>query len=360
MKILVTGGTGFLGRYVVRRLLDAGDFVRVLVRARHKGAARKHGMNPGLAGAEEITGDLQDEDSLQRAVQGMDAICHCAAHVQTDSPWKEFEEITVRGTERLLEAACREGVSRFLHISSLGIYGLDGQGTVTEESSFDDSEKTRGHYTRSKIEAERLVWKYHRDRNLPVTVVRPGILYGPGRSPFVARLCVPIAPSLTIAVGRSHQRLSLSYVEDVAEAVHLALRSNRAVGKAYNIVEEGISQKEYLALLRRVKLIKGRIILLSPTPLYPLLSLLERLCRWLSITPPVSRHQFERALASLSYDTSRAREELGWRPKFGVVEGLMKIRAAMEKAGSKEQGAGSKERRAKSEGQRGLSCRLIV
>jgi nucleoside-diphosphate-sugar epimerase len=249
--------------------------------------------------------------------------------MDTGSLWSEFEQVTIRGTERLLEAACRENIDRFVHVSSLGIYGINGEETVTEESPFDAGEESRGHYTRSKIESERLVWNYHRERKLPVTVVRPGILYGPGRPPFVARLCVPVGPRLRIAIGRSRQRLPLAYVENVAEAIHLALRSRRAAGKAYNIVDEGIFQKEYLVLLRRADLSKARTILLSPTPLYPFLSLFERLCRRLGVTPPVSRHQFERALASLRYDTSRAREDLGWSPTIGVVEGLMKIRAAM-------------------------------
>lgn len=320
-----------MGRYVVRRLLDGGDFVRVLVRPSHEGAAGRSGItNAGGVRAEEMAGDLRDEVSLARAVQGMDAVCHCAAHMQTASPWRDFEEITVRGTERLLQAACAENVKRFLHVSSLGIYGLNGHGAITEESPLDDGEESRGHYTRSKIEAERLVWKYHREYNLPATVVRPGVLYGPGKSPFVARVCVPIAPKLRIALGRSQQRLPLAYVEDVAEGIDLALRNAGAVGKAYNIVDGGIYQKEYLALLKRAKLSKAHTILLSPTPLYPLLSLFEGLCRWISVTPPVSRHQFERALASLDYDTSRARAELGWSPKIGVAEGLMKIRAATE------------------------------
>jgi nucleoside-diphosphate-sugar epimerase len=329
MKVLVTGGTGFLGSYVVQCLLDAGDFVRVLVRPRHEGATAKRTVNNGrLVGAEEVTGDLQDDSSLIRAVQGMDAVCHCAAHMQTSSPWREFEEVTVHGTERLLQAAVGGNVKRFLHISSLGIYGLTGQGMITEESPLDDREESRGHYTRSKIEAERLVWEYHREHNLPVTVVRPGVLYGPGKSPFVARVCVPIGPKLRIAVGHSRQRLPLAYVEDVAEGIYLALCNVGAVGKAYNIVDDGIYQKEYLALLKRAKLSKAHTLLLSPTPLYPLLSLFEGLCRWIGVTAPVSRHQFERTMASLEYDTSRARQELGWRPRIGVAEAVMKMRAA--------------------------------
>jgi 2-alkyl-3-oxoalkanoate reductase len=330
MKVLVTGGTGFLGWHLVHRLVDSGDFVRVLVRPSSTKDARGDIVDGIRAtGSEVVIGDLKDEPSLRRAVESVEAICHCAAHMQTRSPWSKFEEVTIRGTERLLQAALQERVSRFLHVSSIGVCGVDGRETVTEESPIDHSPGSRGHYTRSKIESEKLVWRYYRKHNLPITVIRPGILYGPGRPPFVARFSLPIGPKLRIAVGRPQQRLPLAFVENVAEGIHLALHCNRAIGKAYNLVDEPVFQKEYLALLRRVDPNKVCTILLSPALFYPVLSLFEQFCRWMGINPPVSRHQLKRALASILYDTSRAREELGWFPRVGVVEGLTKIRASM-------------------------------
>ncbi|HWO40506.1 MAG TPA: NAD(P)-dependent oxidoreductase [Candidatus Eisenbacteria bacterium] len=327
MKIIVTGGTGFLGRHVVKKLLDGGHVVRVLARRGSERRRLSEGSDGNLTAVEIVPGDLRDTASLDRAVSGMEAVCHCAAHMETSSPWRDFEEVTIRGTERLLEAACRHSVGRFLHVSSLGIFGT-GSGTITEDSPLDDGLESRGAYTRSKAEAERVVWEYHRERNLPVTVIRPGLLYGPGKSPVVARVSFSIGSKLRVAIGLSQQRLPLAYVEDVADAIHLALNNDRAIGKAYNVVDDGILQKEYLALLRRAKLTRTRTILISPEPIYPLLSMLERSCRWLRIRPPVSRHQFERALASIHYDTTRARRDLGWSPRVHVADGLRRIRAA--------------------------------
>ncbi|MFQ5903446.1 MAG: NAD-dependent epimerase/dehydratase family protein [Candidatus Binatia bacterium] len=330
MKVLVTGGTGFLGRNVVRRLLDGGDVVRVLVRPSrtgqypHLAILNEHGRQ---AAAEEVIGDLCDSSSLRQVLDGIEAVCHCAARVQVGGSWSDFKEVNIRGTERLLEEACRERIKRFLHVSTLGVYGLDGQETtITEESPLDEG--NRGYYTRSKIESERLIWKYSRERDLPVTVIRPGILYGPGKPPFVSRPFVALGPKLRIAIARPEQRLPLTYVENVAEAIHLALHSNRAIGRAYNVVDEAVLQEDYLALLSRVGLNHARTILLPPTPIYLLLSLSEHFCRWLGVAPPVSRDQFQRALASILYDTSRAREELGWSPKVGMAEALSKIREA--------------------------------
>lgn len=323
MKILVTGGTGFLGRYVVRRLVDAGDAVRILVRTSR---AVAEGMT---AGAEIIAGDLCDPPSLRRALHGLDAVCHCAARMETRGSWSEFEEVTVRGTERLLEAACDEHVKRFLHVSSLGVHGLDGQKTITEDSPLDESPGERGHYTRSKIESERLVWRYARERGLSTTVVRPGILFGPGRPPVVGRLVVPLGRKLRIVVGRPAQRLPLAHVENVAAAIDLALHCERTIGRAYNIVDdEALYQGEYLALLRQFRRNGERTFLFPPAPLQLLISSLERVCRWIGMAPIVSRHQLERALASPIYETSRARKELGWNPQVDLVDALRKMREA--------------------------------
>ena len=115
MKTLITGGTGLLGRFLVRRLIDSGDVVRVLVRSSD---STRDLFGVTQSGLEEMTGDLRDPSSLKRALHGMDAVCHCAAHVKAGGPWAEFEDITVKGTKSLLEYSCQEGIKRFLHVSS--------------------------------------------------------------------------------------------------------------------------------------------------------------------------------------------------------------------------------------------------
>lgn len=327
MKVLVTGGTGFLGRHLVHRLVDAGDVVRVLVRPSFEKDARRRTINEiRLAGADEVIGDLRDAPSLRRAVEGVEAICHCAAHMQTRSPWSKFEEITIRGTERLLEAACRERVKRFLHVSSLGMYWLNGEKIITEESPLDPNPNQRGYYTRSKIESEQLVWKYHRDQGLPVTVIRPGLLYSRECYPFATPMSLSFGSQLRIALARRKQTLSLTQVENVADAIHRALRTKQAIGRVYNVVDDPILLGEYLTFLRKFGSKKGRTILIPPGPFYPLLSFVEHVCRWTGQAPPLSRHQFERVLNSVIYDTSRAKEELGWISKGLLAEVITNVR----------------------------------
>jgi nucleoside-diphosphate-sugar epimerase len=327
MKVLVTGGTGFLGRYVVRRLLDAGDVVRVLVRpSAQKDDVRIADPPDNRSGAEEFFGDLRDCSSLKRAVEGMETVCHCAAHVKGRGKWSEFEEANVRGTERLLKAACRERVKRFLHVSSLGIYWSNGEKIITEESPLDPSPNQRGCYTRSKIESEQLVWKYHRDHGLPVTVIRPGLLYSRECCPLVTPMSLSFGSRLRVALARPKQTLSLTQVDNVAEIIHRALRAKQAVGKVYNVVDDPIRLGEYLTFLRQFGPKKTRTILIPPGPFYPLLSFMEQVCHLIGLAPPLSRHQFERVLNSVIYDTSRAKEEIGWISKGFLAEVLTHVR----------------------------------
>ena len=129
------------------------------------------------------------------------------------------------------------------------------------------------------------------------------------------------------AMPSIHSRWDSTVVSSSIDPSTVVFSRSRSVKwvRAYNVVEEGIYHGEYLDLLRRVNLNKARTVLISPTPFYPLLSSMERLCRWLGLKAPIHRHQFERALASPSYDTSRARLELGWTPQVGVAEGLRRI-----------------------------------
>src|SRR5262249_60159250 len=127
MKALVTGGSGFLGRHLVERLLLEGDEVRVLAR---RPAALGHLAS---AGARIVPGDVRQWPSLRRAVDGVDVIYHCAGKVEASGRWVDFLEANVLGTERLIQAALEHSVGRLVHMSSIGGYGEGPLGIVNRE-----------------------------------------------------------------------------------------------------------------------------------------------------------------------------------------------------------------------------------
>lgn len=319
MKALVTGATGFLGRHVVRRLLAEGIGVRALVRAPDA---------PLPDGAERLIGDLCDEASLRRAVAGVDWVIHAAARVKTSGAWAEFDAANVAGTASLLRVARAAGTRRVVHVSSLSVYAVAADGvTITEESSYERGAGERGFYARSKLIADRLALQAAQG-GAPVTVVRPGLLYGPGRRPPLARRAFALGP-VRLILGSPRYLLPMSYVENVADALLLAARAEAVTGKAYTLVDAGVPQAEYAALYRRAAGEHWRTIYLPVAALAPVAFGAELAFKALRRAAPVTRHQLRRTTWSARYDCSRAERELGWRPRIDVAEGLRRCFGAV-------------------------------
>src|SRR5690242_18076667 len=151
MRVTVTGGTGFLGSYLVRDLLARGVNVRVLARP----SARADRL--AAAGVEIVPGDLRDGASIARAVRGADIVYHLAAKVGA-APRKDYFEINVDGTERVIRTCAENGVGQFVYASSLAVYGPMMEGTRIDESTpFDDRPHLRDPYSESKIRADEVV-----------------------------------------------------------------------------------------------------------------------------------------------------------------------------------------------------------
>ncbi len=175
MRVCVTGGTGFLGSYLVRDLLASGTNVRVLARP----SPRADRL--AAAGVEIVPGDLRDPESIARAVRGADIVYHLAAKVGA-APYKDYFDINVGGTERVLKACAEGGVGQFVYASSLAVYGPVAEGTrIDESTSFDDKPQLRDPYSESKIKADQLVSAFAKRSGLPTVIVREGIIFGPGR-----------------------------------------------------------------------------------------------------------------------------------------------------------------------------------
>jgi nucleoside-diphosphate-sugar epimerase len=323
VKALVTGASGFLGRRVVRRLVQEGIAVRALSRP---------GRTLPIEGVETFVGDLTDPDSVAAAVEGMDWVVHAGARVETSGSWEEFAEANVRGTQRVIRAARAAGVDRIVHVSSLSVYAVVADGvTVTEEDAYESEANARGFYSRSKLAADRLAL-FEAAAGSPVVVLRPGLLYGPGRRPSLARQSRQVN-GVHLLLARSRYLLPLAFVDNVADAVLLAARAPQATGKAFTIVDENIEQAAYLALYRQAAGEDLRTMYL-PVPLVVGAALvLERALRLLRRRSPITPYQVRRATDAAFFDCTRAREVLGWTPRVSVREGLRRTFAVDAETG---------------------------
>lgn len=314
--VLVTGAAGFLGGAIVARLRADGMRVRAFVR-------------PGRAADadERVEGDLRDRAALDRAVAGVDSVVHAGARVATTGPWEEFEATNVGATTAIIAAATAAGVRRIVHVSSLSVYAVPADGAViTEDSAYDDGGGERGFYARSKLLADQAAMAAIA-AGAPVTVVRPGLLYGPGQRPSLARRAIGVGP-LKVLMARRGYLLPLAYVDNVADAIALALTRDTARGRAYTIVDVHAPQAAYARLYRQMQ--GGNWF-----PIYLPLGLLRRgvgaveaVMRLVGRRAPISRHQVERTVRSATFSTRRAREELGWQPRIALDEALRRSFAA--------------------------------
>ena len=320
MRVLVTGGTGFLGGFLVRRLLAERVEVRLLVRP------TSH-LQAGVESATELAqGDLRDEESLARAVKDMEVVYHCAARVDTPGTKSEFFECNVTGTENLLKVSLRSGVRRFVYVSSLGVYNRPSRDQcIDEDTPFDDGPELRGHYAHTKILADRLAQSFAQKTGLPVRILRPGLIYGPGRD-LPAGLFAFHKGRWCIVVGRRDCLLPLNYVENTVDALFLAARLDKGGLVHFNLIDdEELTLGRYHEIRSRID--RTRALFVPGWPFH----LAAPVAQWLGHVLPnerlanLSRHQIERTLQSVRYDTRRIRRELGWQPQVPLERALLGI-----------------------------------
>jgi len=175
---LITGGSGFLGSQLTEAMVARGEIVRALVRPLSNTSLLEN------LGVELIRGDLTDPSSLKKAVQGVERVYHCAALAADWGPWKDFRAANVTGVYNILEAAMEAGVDKIIHVSTTDVYGHPNR-YVRESAPY----RSRGWpYGDTKIEGEKIVWDYHREHDLSITIVRPVSIYGPRSVTFVIEI----------------------------------------------------------------------------------------------------------------------------------------------------------------------------
>ena len=226
MRVLVTGGTGFVGPYVVRAIADAGHEVRVLVR--RPGAAKD-------LPATEVEGDVTDPASLRVAVEGVDAVVHLVAIIN-GSP-EDFERVMSQGTRDLVAAAKEAGVGRFVHMSALGT---------------DESTKDLVPYYRAKWEMERAV----KESGIEFVVLRPSFVFGRdgGVLPMFLRQ-VRYLPA-TPVVGDGTRRMQPIWVEDLAQYVAASVDLPEAANRTFEL--GGPDQVTWNELFERIARVLGK------------------------------------------------------------------------------------------------------
>jgi nucleoside-diphosphate-sugar epimerase len=315
--IFITGGTGLVGSHVVEEALARGHRVRVLVRASSDTKLLDRW------GVEKVEGDLADPVALRKGVQGADWVFNCAAKVGDWGTLEEFRKINVEAFRHLLDAAADQGVERFVHVSSLGVYeGRDHFGT---DETTPPAAQSLDPYTRSKTEAEQLALEYFKTRKLPVSVVRPGFIYGERDRTVLPKLLTNLRNGRFAYFGSGEQALNCIYVKNLVQAIFLAAETPEALGEVFNVTDGvRVSKRKFVGTVAELAGLKPPWKKIPLWLAWTLAVLMERGAkRRKSPNPPlVNKARYKFLGLNLDYSIDKARRVLGYQPKFTTEAGL--------------------------------------
>jgi nucleoside-diphosphate-sugar epimerase len=316
--LLVTGATGLVGSHVAQRAREMGLATRALVRSESDTTVLDRW------GIEKCEGELNDADSLVRAATGATLVVHCAAKVGDWGSVDNYRFVNVIGLENLLDAIEKAGTLRHLvHVSSLDVYeNRDHHGsdeTVAPGTNGADA------YCLTKIEAEKLVLQHVRERRLPATVVRPGLVYGPRDRTAIPRLLERLKAGHVKYFGSGEQVMHNTFVGNLVDAIFEALERPRAIGEVYNVTDgELVSKRDFISTVATmagydvprsaVPLAFARLLTAASEKAYRLLRRDE--------APLLSNARFNMLGRNLDFSIEKARRELGYNPQVGFRDAM--------------------------------------
>jgi dihydroflavonol-4-reductase len=315
MKVFVTGGTGFIGGHVVRKLRDRGDDVVALVRSAEKGAALE------ALGAELAHGTLTDRDAIKAGMDGCDAVIHGAAVYEVGIPESEHKamyDANVAGTENVLGAALEAKVPKVVYVSTIGAFG-NTHGEVVDESYEHPGDSFTSYYEQTKVEAHQVA-KRLISEGLPCVIVQPGGVYGPDDHSAIGKQMSDFVRGRLPALAFPDVGMNMVYVEDVADGVILAL-DRGTVGESYILGDKVTTMRELIETLggvvgkRPPRFTVPNGMLRAMRPMGPVVGKLMG-------QPPNLRELVSSADGVTFWGQSdKAHDELGYTPR-GLEQGL--------------------------------------
>ena len=313
-SILVTGGTGGVGSAVVESLLADGKRVRVLGRK----APKDPHVNKNL---EYIIGDLGEPNIVEDAVKGVNAVVHVGATMSGD--WDAFLGGTIVGTQNVLAAMKKHNVRKIVHISSMSVVdwaGSDQGQPMNEDTPLEPRPDERGSYTKSKLEAEKLVVEASSQGYIDSVILRPGQIFG-RRLPLLTGAVRRRASKLSIVLGNGKLVLPMIYIDDVVHAIKLSLEKNLETGTIIQLVDPSIwTQRDVIKASGE----QGKVLYLPRKVVFGIGWTSEKILGLIGRQSPFARYRLSSALPRLKFESDRAKKLLGWEPVVGVDAGISK------------------------------------
>lgn len=315
---LVTGGMGFIGSRLALRLSEQGESVRVLGLTRSP-AEQENTRVLKSAGAEVWEGSVTDPDQVRRACAGIDVVYHlAAAQHEANVPDRHFHDVNVLGTRNVLEAAVSEGVDRFVHGSTIGVYGSSASGPVTDSTPLSPDNI----YGVTKLAGEQEVEQRRSD--LRVAIIRISETYGPGDRRLL-KLFRGISAGRFVRIGSGRNLHHPVYVDDLVDGLRRAAEDPSAVqGPVVLAGPNAVSSDEMISAIAAAV---GKAPPRIRVPLWPLMAaavVLETIMKPMGLQPPLHRRRMNFFTKSFRFDPDAAAMKLGFRPEVDFASGAAK------------------------------------
>jgi nucleoside-diphosphate-sugar epimerase len=314
MKVLVTGGTGFTGKALVKRLIDEGHEV---VSLDYQEGLKTDEIRSW--GAKVVIGSVTDRAAVERCMEGVDVVQHLAAAFrELDVPNSHYDEVNVGGTKIVLAAAFAYKIKKFVYCSTCGVHGNVDHPPADENAPIQPAD----YYQKTKYDAEPLVNDYGA-HGMDTVIIRPTAIYGPGDPGrfriIFQRVCTGVFPMFGDGTTLYHPL----YIDNLLDALVLAMEPNKGRGQAYLIGDE-----EYVSIETLVRKTAQALGVEVKIPHYPILPLIiaghvcETICKPFKIAPPIFPRRVDWYRQNRAFNISKAKRELGYQPKIDLDEGL--------------------------------------
>ncbi len=310
VDIALTGASGAFGGAILDRLVSRGLRVRAMV--------RRIPDRP-IDGVEYAIGNLGDPAFVERAVKGAATVVHCAAVVKGT----EADHLagTIVGTQNIVDASLKHKVGQIVYISSMSVVdnlGLDGR-VVNETAPTEPRPGDRGHYTRAKLEAERIVVDAVARSGLPAVILRPGAIIGGGVALSGLGGAMGGGASRFLILGDGEVNVPLVYLDDAVDAVMAAMDRKLVGGEILQICDnDSWSQNRVLGALdpaKKLTHVPRKVVFILGRATEPLFDKMGK-------PSPLSEYRLRSALSRMRFESTRAEELMGWTPKVGVRAGI--------------------------------------
>jgi len=321
-KILVTGAGGFIGFHLSNYLSKQGHQVTgVDVHFPEKNTEKPFKF-------EAIEGDFRDQKLIQKTLNEKEIVFHLAsAHLQISLDKSEYWDINVNSLRPFLELSKNNGVQRFIHVSSVGVYGNLKSWPADEETVC----SPQSIYGETKLAGEEVVKKFYEEIKFPIVILRPAWVFGSG-CPRTSKLYKTLKKHRFVLIGKGENLRHPVYIEDMMQAFKLSMENNEAIGKLFVIGgEKAITTNDLVNAFSRVFNFQGPLVRIPYTAGKTIASVSESIFGLIKKEPPISRRTLEFFDTNNAFDISKAKKYLDFKPEFSFESGLTDSRNWLEK-----------------------------